>query len=197
MNSRVQPTRARSERAQEPWTDEAVAQACSSGDSLAVTELFERFQASVARFLSRLVTDADVDDLVQITFLQIARGKARFDGRSAVRTWLFAIATNVMRQHCRHLARRKRLLWALTSTRHHPPKDRLSEQLEARRTVQCMQLAFNSLSEKSRLAFVMCEIEGLTAREAGDVLEATETAIWKRVSDARKVLLKAVASPSA
>jgi RNA polymerase sigma-70 factor (ECF subfamily) len=195
MSSRVLSIRMRSDNAQQPWTDESVALACSSGDPQAVAELFERFQVPVTRFLSRLVAGADVDDLVQATFLQIARGKARFDGRSTVRTWLFAIAANIMRQHCRTSARRKRLLWALTTTSNSPTNDRLSEQLDARRTVQYVRAAFESLSEKSRLAFVLCEIEGLSAREASEVLDSTETAIWKRVSDARKALLKAVENP--
>ncbi len=195
MTSRVLSIRTRTNDAQEPWTDEAIALACSSGDPQAVAELFERFQLPVTRFLSRLTTGSDVEDLVQATFLQIARGKARFDGRSAVKTWLFAIATNVMRQHCRTSARRKRLLWALTSASNGPPNDRLSEQVDARRSVQYMRAAFESLSEKSRVAFVLCEIEGLSAREASQVLSSTETAIWKRVSDARKALLKAVEGP--
>lgn len=195
MNSRVLSIRARSDNAQEPWTDEALALACSTGDPRAVAELFERFHLPVTRFLSRLVTGADLEDLVQATFLQIARGKARFDGRSAVRTWLFAIATNVMRQHCRTSARRKRLLWALTTTSNGSANDRLSDQVDARRNVQYVRAALESLSEKSRLAFVLCEIEGLSAREAGEVLDSTETAIWKRVSDARKALLRAVGDP--
>jgi RNA polymerase sigma-70 factor (ECF subfamily) len=195
MNSRVLSIRARSDNASEPWTDEALALACCSGDPRVVAELFERFHLPVTRFLSRLVAGADLEDLVQATFLQVARGKARFDGRSAVRTWLFAIAANVMRQHCRTSARRKRLLWTLTTTSNGAPNDRLSEQVDARRNVQYVRAALESLSEKSRLAFVLCEIEGLSAREAGEVLDSTETAIWKRVSDARKALLRAVEDP--
>jgi RNA polymerase sigma-70 factor, ECF subfamily len=191
MNSGVLSMRARAEVTREPWTDEAVAVACSSGDPQAVAEMFERFEALVTRFLSRLVNHGDVEDLVQVTFLQIARGVARFDGRSTAKTWLLAIAANVLRQHRRATARRKRLLWTLTGVERGTVSDRLCEQIDARRSIESVRVAFDSLSEKSRIAFVLCEIEGLTAREAGQILESSETAIWKRVSEARKVLLKA------
>jgi RNA polymerase sigma-70 factor (ECF subfamily) len=182
--------RSRTSSEHEPWSDEAVALACSSGDPQAIAELFERYQLPVTRFLSRLINAADVEDLVQITFLQIARGKARFEGRSSVKTWLFAIATNVMRQHYRSTARKKRLLWALACVNVTTTGERLLEQVDARRNVQSVREAFDALPEKSRVAFVLCEVEGLSAREAGVALATSETAIWKRVSDARKAMLR-------
>jgi DNA-directed RNA polymerase specialized sigma24 family protein len=39
-----------------------------------------------------------------------------------------------------------------------------------------------------RLAFVLCEIEGVSAADAARILDTTETAVWKRVSDVRRAL---------
>ena len=181
----------------EPAPDRAIAMACSGGDAKAVAELFERYQIPVTRYLSRLTRDGDVEDLVQATFLQIARGKAKFDGRSSVRTWLFAIATNVMQQHFRNNARHRRLLWALSNVQVGSASNNLFEQIDARRSISYVRAAFESLSEKSRRAFLLCEVEGLSAREASEVLNASETAIWKRVSEVRKVLLSAAEDPQA
>src|SRR5258708_21843803 len=36
----------------------------------------------------------DADDLVQETFMRAWKGRAQFEGRSMVRTWLYRIATN-------------------------------------------------------------------------------------------------------
>lgn len=192
MTSSVLSMRARTDVPGQPLTDLAIALACSSGDPQAVAELFERFQIPVTRYLSRLVPSRDVEDLVQATFLQIARGKARFDGRSSAKTWLFAIATNVMRQHYRSSVRHRRILSALTTVRDEGRGERLTEQLDARRHVQSVCAAFESLPENARLAFVLCELEGLSAKEASQILDSSETAIWKRVSDARKQLIQAV-----
>jgi RNA polymerase sigma-70 factor (ECF subfamily) len=192
MSATVLPFRARKDEAEEPWTDEAVAAACYTGDPRAIAELFDRFQLPVTRFLSRVVGGVDVEDLVQTTFMRIARGKCRFDGRSSVKTWLFGIAANVVRQHYRSGARRKRLMTHLSAV---PPVDycdRVFEQVDARRDIRLVQAAFAELPEASKMAFVLCELEGLSAKEAGRVLEASEAAIWKRISDARKTLVRVV-----
>ena len=50
-------------------SDEALLSACSTGDTAALGELYERFHAVVYRVLSRLVgaTCTELDDLVQAT----------------------------------------------------------------------------------------------------------------------------------
>jgi RNA polymerase sigma-70 factor (ECF subfamily) len=192
MTATILPFRAQPNEATQPWSDEAVAAACGTGDPRAIAEFFERFQVPVTRFLSRVVGGAEVEDLVQITFLQIARGKCKYEGRSSALTWLFGIASNVLRQHRRATVRRKRLAWALTVLPTTSTVDRTLEQVEARRSMARVESEFAALPESSRVAFVLCELEGLSAREAARVLDTTETAVWKRISDARKALLRTV-----
>jgi len=191
MNSNVVSIRAPVGGSTEPWSDEAVAAACCTGDPKAVGELFDRYEIPVTRFLSRLAGGGEVEDLVQNTFLQVVRGRAKYDGRSSVKTWLFAIATNIMRQHRRTSAQRWRLLWTLTSMDQSTVDDRLSYQVDARRNIERARAAFESLSDNARLAFILCEVEGFSAKEAGRVLGSNEATIWKRVSDARKAMIRA------
>jgi RNA polymerase sigma-70 factor (ECF subfamily) len=190
LKARVVPIRLSARGATE-WSDEAVAAACSSGDPEAVAELFDRFHRSVTRFLSRVVASrSDVEDLAQSTFLQVARGQARFDQRSAVQTWLFGIAANVVRHHLRATVRRRNLSHALSLTRSGVSHEPLSGAADARRALERVRATLYSLPESRRLAFVLCEIEGLSAAEAATVLGTSETAVWKRVSEARKALLR-------
>ncbi len=169
-------------------SDESVATACSTGDPAAVAELFTRFQAPVTGYLSRLVPSrVDVEDLLQTTFLQIAKGRARYEGRASVRTWLFGIATNVVKHHRRSGARFLRLLDA-ARREPCPRPPSLAEESDAKRMLRRVELALGSLSRDQRFAFVLCEVEGLSAREAALVLETSEQAVWRRVSDARRAL---------
>lgn len=78
-----------------------------SGDRAAGTALFERHFARIVRFFANKV-DRDVDDLVQRTFTACVEGRDRFEGRSTFRTFLFAIAHNVLRSHLRTLQRPQR-----------------------------------------------------------------------------------------
>jgi RNA polymerase sigma factor (sigma-70 family) len=174
-------------------SDESVAIACSTGDSAAVAELFTRFQASVTRYLSCLVPSRpDVEDLLQTTFLQIAKGRAHYAGRASVRTWLFGIATNVVKHHRRSGARLLRLLDAARREQQLPPRS-LAHDADTMHTLHHIEQALRTLTRDQRFAFVLCEVEGLSAREAALVLETSEQAVWRRVSDARRALRALVA----
>jgi RNA polymerase sigma factor (sigma-70 family) len=105
---------------------------------------------------------------------------------------LFGIAANVMKQHFRGAARRRRLALLFAYVNRDASADRICEQVEARRNLRQVSLVFDELPEKARIAFVLCEVEGLSARDAAQILGATEVAVWKRVSDVRKALLRAV-----
>lgn len=180
--------------AREPsLSDEALALACKTGDAAAVAELFERFREQVTRFISRMVNDPhDVEDLLQATFLEVARGGARFEGRSAVSTWLLGIAANVVRHHRRTMGRRRKLHQAYDGERGIAVPVVGHPDTETGRLIQKVERCLNALSEERRAAFVLCEIEGLSAREAGVALGCSETAIWKRVSEARRALRDAI-----
>jgi RNA polymerase sigma-70 factor (ECF subfamily) len=185
VSAEVLRLRAR-EGAGTPLSDEAVARACAGGDAGAVTMLFDRFHPSVTRFVRWMIgTGPDVEDLVQSTFLEVARGGASFDEtRGGVRTWLFAIATNVVRHHRRSNARRARLLTAVSWSVERTVDD-LHDRTDARARARLAQEGLESLSEELRDAFVLCELTGVSAREAGAILGTSEVAVWKRVSKAR------------
>jgi RNA polymerase sigma-70 factor (ECF subfamily) len=170
-------------------SDEAIAAACSSGDPVAVAALYDRFHARVGRFLYRVAgARADCEDLLQATFLEVARGKARFDGRSAVLTWVLGIAANVARHHLRSTSRRDRLRVALRLAAATSPVEDPAAAVEARQSLEQAWRMLAALPAERRLAFVLCEIEGLSARQAAEALGTSETAVWKRVSAARQAI---------
>lgn len=174
------------------WGDEAVAHACVSGDPAAVAQLFDRFHPRVTRYLSRAIGNtADVEDLLQATFLEVARGKSRYDGRSSVSTWLLGIATNLLRHHLRSQSRRRGLLAAVASEPVSGDPS-TSDTVDARLALQRVDELLAALPNEQRLAFVLCEIEGLRAGEAARLLDTTESAVWKRVSDVRKAVRQAL-----
>lgn len=173
-------------------SDEALVAAAGAGDADAVGALFERFRDPVFRFLTRVVggPDIDVDDLVQQTFLVIVRG-AKFDGRAKVSTWIFGIAANIARTHRRGRARRFRFLAAFEQSHVVSVKNGADEQVDLSRRLARVKAALAAEPLPRRLAFVLCELEGMSAREAGKVLKVSEAAIWKRVSETRRRLREA------
>ena len=74
-------------------TDEALIRAIACGNSAAMRTLFDRHRGKVFRFLQRLLrSEASADELTGEVFLEIWRNAGRFEGRSAVTTWILAIA---------------------------------------------------------------------------------------------------------
>src|SRR5712672_2779969 len=73
--------------------DEVLIGRIASGDRLAMQVLFARHHVRVYRFVLRLVRDeSTAEDLISEVFLDVWRQAGRFEGRSAVSTWLLAIA---------------------------------------------------------------------------------------------------------
>jgi RNA polymerase sigma-70 factor, ECF subfamily len=74
-------------------SDEVLIGRIASGDRLAMQVLFTRHHVRVYRFVLRVVRDqSKAEDLISEVFLDVWRQADRFEGRSAVSTWLLAIA---------------------------------------------------------------------------------------------------------
>jgi RNA polymerase sigma-70 factor (ECF subfamily) len=74
-------------------SDEVLIGRIASGDRLAMQVLFARHHVRVYRFVLRFVRDHTMaEDLISDVFLDVWRQAGRFEGRSAVSTWLLSIA---------------------------------------------------------------------------------------------------------
>jgi RNA polymerase sigma-70 factor (ECF subfamily) len=89
-------------------TDPALIAAWLGGDEQAAAELVRRHARALARFLSGAgAAEADVDDLVQETFIRAFRALGRFRGQCRFRTWLLTIGGNVLKDAVRRARRAK------------------------------------------------------------------------------------------
>jgi RNA polymerase sigma-70 factor (ECF subfamily) len=74
-------------------SDEILIARIAGGDRLAMQVLFARHHVRVYRFVLRLVrNEATAEDLISEVFLDIWRQAGKFEGRSAVSTWMLSIA---------------------------------------------------------------------------------------------------------
>ena len=117
--------------------------------------------------LNLLGNAADAEDAVQEAFLKVYRGAAGFRGGSSVSTWIYRILVN----SCYDLMRKSRrrpesplpseIALAPAAENDHPL--RLS-----------IEVALRRLDPRERAAFLLCEVEGFTHREAGEILDVKE-----------------------
>ena len=74
-------------------SDEVLISRIAGGDRLAMQVLFARHHVRVYRFVLRLVrNEATAEDLISEVLLDIWRQAGKFEGRSAVTTWMLSIA---------------------------------------------------------------------------------------------------------
>ena len=74
-------------------SDEVLIGRIASGDRLAMQVLFARHHVRVYRFVLRIVrNEATAEDLTSEAFLDVWRHAGKFEGRSAVSTWMLSIA---------------------------------------------------------------------------------------------------------
>jgi RNA polymerase sigma-70 factor (ECF subfamily) len=74
-------------------SDDVLIARIAGGDRLAMQVLFARYHVRVYRFVLRLVrNEATAEDLISDVFLDVWRQAGKFEGRSAVSTWMLSIA---------------------------------------------------------------------------------------------------------
>ncbi len=72
------------------------------GDDLALNEIMDRWEGRLTGYLTRLMgSEAIAVDLAEETFVRVYGNRFRYRPSGAFSTWLFAIASNLARQHFR------------------------------------------------------------------------------------------------
>lgn len=137
----------------------------------------------------------DLDDLVQVAAEQMFRKLPAFEGRSSVRTWIYAICYRVLLQHRRWYRRwnkRFRLEQdgdlSVSDDDHQLP----SKRLELRERARVLQAALSQLSERKRAVVVLHDLEELSIAEVASIVDCNLRTARSRLRDARKQLRKTI-----
>lgn len=162
-----------SESTAEP-SDAALIGRWRGGDERAATILVERHAPALSRFVASMGERAEVEEIVQDTFVRAFGSIDRFREASSLRTWLFSIARNLCRDRARSNRRAPTVIpieetHALTA--HDPLSAAVATETEAR-----LQAAMERLTETQRAVFTLRVAEGLSYREIAGVVETTEGA---------------------
>jgi RNA polymerase sigma-70 factor (ECF subfamily) len=144
------------------------------GDERAATRLVERHAPAVARFVASMGERAEVEEIVQDTFVRAFASLDSFREASSLRTWLFSISRNLCRDRARSRRRAPLVVPvddAHALTTHDPLSAAVATETESR-----LFAAIERLTETQRAVFTLRVTEGLSYREIADVVETTEGA---------------------
>jgi RNA polymerase sigma-70 factor, ECF subfamily len=168
--------------------ERTLAAALAAGDLPALAAAFDRWHQRVRVLARRLLSDpAAAEDVVQDVFTELPRAVIRFRGDVDLETFLLAIAVKRVRRHRRTASRRWKSLDPLRAADPRGPLD--PEQDTYRRELGArLGAALDRLPLPQRVAFVLCEVEELTAGQAAAVADAPEATIRTRLFHARRRL---------
>lgn len=150
--------------------------------------LFDRHAKAVYNHCFRLTANwAAAEDHTQTTFLLAWRKRAQVTlVRESALPWLLAVATNVVRNDRRALARRLRLSGRVPADR--PVADHaddVADRIDDERRMARVLAAARQLPRAQREALALCVWSGVPYPDAAAVLGITETSVRARVSKAR------------
>jgi len=151
-------------------------------DTGGFTEFYQQHGDRIYRFCFRLCGSAsDAEDLTQEVFLAAFQSQDRFQGRSSVQTWLYKIALNCWRQS----RRKPQLDTGVLEDDARQAGVGLEQAVTDSLALTC---ALNALAPDLRETFLLVRAEGLTYREAAQVLEIPQGTVQWRVHEASRRL---------
>ncbi len=167
------------------------------GDKRAFGMLVDKYQRKLARLLSRMVRDqAEIEDIVQDTFIKAYRALPNFRGDSAFYTWLYRIGINTAKNY---LVAHKRKPEASTGIEIEDAENfedgdelRTMETPEsammAKQLAQKVNDAVSKLPEELKTAITLREIEGLSYEEIANIMHCPIGTVRSRIFRARDTI---------
>jgi RNA polymerase sigma-70 factor (ECF subfamily) len=174
-----------------------------------VAASLEQHRVELTAYCYRMLGSVDAEDAVQETFIRAWKAFDRFEGRSALRSWLYRIATNVCLDMLDSRKRRARpmdlgpagepivenlrtpdQLWI------QPMPDALvvpdgdpAQVTEARETIRlAFVAALQHLPPKQRAVLILCEVLRWKASEVAELLETSVASVNSALQRARATL---------
>jgi RNA polymerase sigma-70 factor (ECF subfamily) len=172
----------------------------------ATADALEQYRRELTGYCYRMLGSAfDAEDAVQETMLRAWRSLDRFEGRSALKSWLYRIATNVCFDSLSGRERRARPmdlgpaqeplfenlaeLPEVTWITPLPTPDELAEQRDTLRLA--FVAALQHLPARQRAALILCEVLKWQASEAAELLETSVASVNSALQRARATLATA------
>jgi RNA polymerase sigma-70 factor, ECF subfamily len=152
-------------------------------DRAAAEELFSACYPRLAGWVRRLVDDDDTAH--EIAAEAFTRLLARWSSLDNPQSYLYMIATNLVRDHWRRAGRERRALRAVSAATHGDPVSHPSQDVDVRALIQ-------SLPDRLRQPFLLHYYAGFGVREVAAMLGRPEGTVKADLHQARSRLRAAL-----
>jgi len=175
----------------------------ATGHDPALNDLMSRHAEKLFHYLARALQDEDdAADLAQETFVRVYRNRAKFDTRQKFSTWLYAIASNLVRDRYRWRTRHPKVsLDAVNAATGNDFGESLPDQnplpnetAHTHERAAAVRHAVAELPEQLRVPLILSEYEEKSHAEIGAILRCSAKAVEVRIYRARQQLRVSLAS---
>ncbi len=177
--------------------DQQLVERVQRGDQRAFALLVEKYQRKLGRLLGRMIRDsAEVEDVVQESFIKAYRALPNFRGDSAFYTWLYRIGINTAKNHLVAMGRRPNLTSDIEveDAENFEDGDELrtvdtpETELMGKEIAKTVNDAIEALPEELKSAISLREIEGLSYEEIANLMNCPIGTVRSRIFRAREAI---------
>lgn len=167
--------------------DDELVQCILNGETHLYETLMRKFNQQLYRIgMSIINDDQEVEDIMQIAYLNAYRNLSSFKRHSSFSTWLTKILIN---ESLLHKKRKLKLEKTRTESEYNdqhtetPLDNLMNKELKA-----ILEKAVAALPEKYRIVFMMREVQGLSTNETMEALDLGESNVKIRLTRAKEML---------
>jgi RNA polymerase sigma-70 factor (ECF subfamily) len=177
--------------------DQELVERAQRGDKRAFGMLVEKYQRKLGRLLSRLIRDqAEVEDVVQESFIKAYRALPNFRGESAFYTWLYRIGINTAKNYLVSMGRRPQISndVEIEDAENFEDANELrtmetpETELMTKEIAQTVNDTVAALPEELRTAITLREIEGLSYEEIATLMNCPIGTVRSRIFRASETI---------
>lgn len=166
------------------------------GNESSFEELIQRYSNKVYSLASRLTrNNEDAEEVLQDVFVTVYRKIAGFEGKSSFSSWLYRVTVNAAFMKLRKRRQDHSVsLEDLMSQIHVVPALRSPEHVHVdsisikNEMLEALEQAIQKLPDEYRPVFILRDVDGLTSREVGKILDLTVPAVKSRLHRSRLML---------
>lgn len=149
---------------------------------LDIQALFDEVYPPLFRYCHRLTADTDAaEDVAQETFIRFLDKRPAYP-KDGIRSWMFRVATNLIRDRARKESNRARILAGFPPP---DPEQGPEGRVEREETVQGVRRALATLSQRDREMLILRQ-EGFSYKEIALVLEVAPASVGTLLARALK-----------
>lgn len=167
------------------------------GDKRAFGMLVDKYQRKLARLLSRMIRDqAEIEDIVQESFIKAYRALPNFRGDSAFYTWLYRIGINTAKNYLVSMGRRPTVSSDIEiedaenfdSGGELRTMETPESALMTKEIAQTVNDTVTGLPDELRTAITLRELEGLSYEEIATIMQCPIGTVRSRIFRARETI---------